>query len=472
MPNYLSFLLLIFYLAYSPIQAQNHPNLVFILVDDLGWKDLGFMGSAAYETPNLDRWSQTGTVFTQAYAGAANCAPSRAVLMSGQYPTRHGIYTVSPSTRGDAHARKLIPTPNVDHLSDSMLTLAEAFQQAGYRCGHVGKWHLDRDPLEQGFEWNRGGSGRGHPGKDGYFSPYNLDFLEDGPKGEYLSDRLTSEAIEFISAKDERPFFLYLPYYTVHTPLMGKPELREKYQVREPINGQGHQADYAAMVENMDHNVGRIFRTLDSLNLTQETIVVFSSDNGGIATVSRQWPLRAGKGSYYEGGIRVPFVVAWPGQIAGGLPSDLPLSFLDMYPTLLRLCGLELPAEKLLDGQDLSPYLLGKAMTDSMLERPLFWHFPIYLQAYRRGQDDARDPLFRTRPGTVMRQGKWKLHEYFEDGGLELYDLSQDPGERINLAKAKPNVAAQLHGIMQAWREAQHAPVPQEINPLYQPEQK
>ncbi|MFK7924885.1 MAG: sulfatase [Bacteroidia bacterium] len=462
-------LLLLTLLSTTYLQAQSkRPNIVFILVDDLGAMDVGFMGSDYYHTPNLDALAKRSTVFTQAYAGAANCAPSRALLMSGQYPTRHGIYTVSPSARGKANTRKLIPTPNTKHFADSMLTLPEALKSVGYVNGHFGKWHLSEDPLTQGFDVNVGGSGRGNPGKNGYWSPYNLSFIEDGPKGEYLTDRLTDEAIKFIEAQQDTHFFAYLPYYTVHTPLIGKPDLVAKYDSIPAQAGQGHQKHYAAMVEQMDASVGRILRTLEQLDL-DNTLIIFSSDNGGIASVSRQWPLRAGKGSYYEGGNRVPMMMSWADQLPSGERVDLPISFLDLYPSLLGLLEIGVPTGKILDGLDLSAQIQGQGVRTDLQERPLVWHFPIYLQAYKKEQDDSRDPLFRTRPGSVIRMGDWKLHEYFEDGGLELYNLAQDPGERINLTGVNPEQKDRLYAALLQWREMYVAPVPTELNPNYEP---
>ncbi|MEL7532273.1 MAG: sulfatase [Bacteroidota bacterium] len=461
-------LTLLFCLGTMPLFAQKErPNIVFILVDDLGAMDVGFMGSPYYQTPHLDVLAKRSTLFTQAYAGAANCAPSRAVLMSGQYPTRHGIYTVGSSERGKPSTRRIIPTPNTRQLADSMLTLPEALKSVGYVNGHFGKWHLGEDPLTQGFDINVGGSTRGNPGKDGHWSPYNLAFIEDGPEGEYLADRLTEEAIKFIEAQQDTHFFMYLPFYTVHTPLLGKPDLVAKYDSLPANAGQGHQKHYAAMVENMDASVGRILRTLEQLDL-DNTLIIFSSDNGGIASVSRQWPLRAGKGSYYEGGIRVPLLMSWPGHIPSGERLDFPLSFLDFYPSLLGLLEISLPEGKILDGLDLSAPIKGKKTKNELSTRPLIWHFPIYLEAYKVDLDDGRDPLFRTRPGSVIRMGDWKLHQYFEDGGLELYNLAQDPGERINLVEAHPAQTERLLLALHQWRQEFDAPVPSELNPAFE----
>lgn len=445
-------------------QASPHaekPNVLLIVIDDLGWKDVGFMGSNYYQTPNLDRLAEKSVRFTHAYAGAANCAPSRACLMSGQQTPRHGIYTVSPSERGNKKTRKLIPTPNADSLDGAFITLAEVLKEHGYATAAMGKWHLGHDPRSQGFDLNVGGTIAGHP--KSYFSPYKNPNLSDGPDGEYLTDRLTDEALGFISQNQDQPFFLYLPYFTIHTPLQGKEDLVEKYKALPPVDGQGRNPNYAAMVETMDTNVGRILQKLEELGL-DNTLVIFTSDNGGISYLSRQHPLRAGKGSYYDGGIRVPFLVYWKAKELKARTSETPITNLDLYPTLLELLDISPPEDYQLDGQSIAGHILTET---PVAERSLFWHFPIYLQAYRVGGDESRDSLFRTRPGTVMRKGKWKLHEYFEDGGLELYDLEVDPGERDNLAERMPEKRDELYNEMKEWRAEMRAPVPTELNPDY-----
>jgi arylsulfatase A-like enzyme len=443
---------------------QEKINVVFILVDDLGWKDVGFMGSTYYETPNVDKLASQGMVFTNGYAAAANCAPSRACLMSGMNTPRHGIYTVSPSERGDAKTRKLIPIPNTTDLKDEIVTLAEMFKSSGYATGTFGKWHLGEDARTQGFDVNVGGSRRGGPGRDGYFAPYNIDHIEQGPDGEYLTDRLTLEAISFMNDNKNNPFFLYLPYYTVHTPLQGKQELVEKYKNKPGSHGQSHPV-YAAMVDAMDQNVGLLLDEIGRLGLSEKTLVVFTSDNGGIRSISPQDPLRAGKGSYYEGGIRVPLIIKWPGVTEKGVINHTPITNLDFYPTFREIIGTEKTTQPL-DGNSLVPLLKGGLFA----ERPLYWHFPVYLEAYQPLMDASRDPLFRTRPGTVMRLGRWKLHEYFEDGGIELYDLENDPGEALNLVSEYPEKASELHQIMIEWRGNINAPVPVQANPDYDPE--
>lgn len=437
------------------------PNVILVVVDDLGWRDVGFMGSTYYETPHLDSLSQRSLVFTNGYAGASNCAPSRACLLSGMNTPRHGIYTVSPSDRGNAKTRRIIPTPNTKTLADSVLTLAEVLQSNGYATCSIGKWHVGEDPTTQGFDVNIGGTHAGHPKT--YFSPYQNPNLKDGPAGEYLTDRLAAEAAYFIRNNQDNPFFLYLPFFTIHTPLQGKEGLVHKYEGKKMSGGQGRNPHYAAMIESMDSGMGYIMRTLRSLKLEENTLIIFTSDNGGISYLSRQHPLRAGKGSYYEGGIRVPFMVSWPGQVEART-SETPVTLLDVYPTVLDMLGLETPAGKLLDGISLKNHILNQ---EEVSERPLYWHFPIYLQAYRVGRDESRDSLFRTRPGTVMRLGDWKLHEYFEDGALELYNLADDLGETNDLSAENPDKTAELYRMMQDWREKTQAPVPTDPNPEY-----
>lgn len=441
------------------------PNIVLIVVDDLGWKDVGFMGSKYYETPNLDALSRESFVFRQAYAGAANCAPSRACLLSGQNTPRHGIYTVASSERGNKKTRKLIPTPNIETLADSVVTLAEVLQAGGYTTCSIGKWHIGDDPRTQGFDINVAGTHGGHPRT--YFSPYQNKALPDGPDGEYLTDRLATEAVNFIHEHQQAPFFLYMPFFSIHTPLQGKPELVEKYQNKPPLDGQGNNPNYSAMVETMDAAIGRVLHTLDSLGLAENTIFLMTSDNGGISYLSRQTPLRAGKGSYYEGGIRVPLLLRWPGHIPAGKVSEAPVTQMDIFPTLMELLGQQLPKDKLLDGMSLKDHLVnGKAVA----ERPLYWHFPIYLEAYRKGEDESRDSLFRTRPGTAMRLGDWKLHEYFEDGAWELYNLANDPGELKDLSTTETAKLAEMQTMMRTWRESVQAPVPTALNPGYDPD--
>ncbi|MEM9158325.1 MAG: sulfatase [Verrucomicrobiota bacterium] len=456
------FVSLITALGSAQADADNRPNILFILADDLGWKDLGHLGSDYYETPHLDRFATQSMRFTQAYAAAANCGPSRACLMSGLNTPRHGVYTVNNSDRGKAATRRITPIANTVDLAPKFKTLGGVLSENGYQTITIGKWHLGEDPTQQGFHENIAGHRRGSPNKS-HFSPYNLETLSNGPDGEYLADRLTQEAIDFLDRRDEsKPFFLYLPHYAVHTPIQAPEDLTQKYLKKGERSGQRN-AKYAAMVENLDTNVGLILDHLESKALSKNTIVIFTSDNGGIRSISTQAPLRAGKGSYYEGGIRVPMAIRWPGKIKANTITDMPTTNLDFYPTLLELAGIEYDRNPF-DGDSIASQLLNQK---ALSERPFIWHFPIYLQAYRPNDDDGRDPLFRTRPGSVIRRGKWKLHLYYEDNAFELYDLQADIGERNNLAESKPEIVSRLHKELVNWIASTEAPVPSLPNPQY-----
>lgn len=446
-----------------PVMAEwEMPNILYINADDLGVMDVGF-NNPKYRTPNIDRLRSEGMLFTEAYAPAANCAPSRACVFSGQSGPRHGVYTVNSSARGKAKDRKLIPVKNTLFLDPEKPTLATVLQAAGYRTIHLGKWHVGEDPLKQGFDINIGGDKTGSPA-GGYFSPFNQGsmarFDREYPPGTHRVDIFSDQAIRFLEEGRDQAFFMHMAFYSVHTPLQAVEEFAGKYEGRK-IN-----AAYASMVEKMDQGIGRILDALSRLGLRENTFIIFSSDNGGIRNISRQDPFRSGKGSYFEGGIRVPLLVVWDGEIAAGSSSALPVSGLDFFPTVLDLTGIAAADELLLDGQSLLPILRGGA---EHTERALVWHFPIYLQQYAGKEDDSHDPLFRTRPGSVLRMGKWKLHEYFEDDRLELYDLEADPGERQNLAMLQQEVAERLHRMLKDWRVETGAPVPSELNPKYQP---
>jgi arylsulfatase A-like enzyme len=457
---HLFLVLLVMLTAFSSCRKKDPalPNILLIVADDLGWQDLGFMGSSYYETPNLDRLAGEGMHFKRAYAAAANCAPSRACLLTGMYPMAHGIYTVASSERGDPRTRRLIPQPNTDTLRDEFFTLAEALKQSGYTTINIGKWHLGKDPCSQGMDFNVAGGKWGHP--KAYFAPYIYPELE-APEGEYLTDRLTCEAIDFMKKNRDRPFFLYLPYYAVHTPIQSKPSLEQKYELK---GGDGCQSNpsYAGMVDNLDSCIGSLMEELEKLDLSENTLVIFTSDNGGIREISCQDPLRAGKGSYYEGGIRVPLVFRWPGKIPDGSASEEPVINLDFYPTLMEIIG-DVHDENLV-GLSLCPLLRGVELG---MERSLFFHFPVYLEAYSKANDDGRDPLFRTRPGSVIIEGNWKLHYYYEDGGIELYNLSSDPGERDNLTIENPGKKEELLNKLQTWLKEEHAPVQFQANPQF-----
>ncbi len=451
---------------------SDRPNIVFFFIDDMGWTDLGFMGSRYYETPNIDRFAKESMVFTDAYANAPNCAPSRACLMSGQYTPRHGIYTVGDPARGNAQFRRLVPTPNQTVLGDEFITIAESLKTAGYTSAAMGKWHLGADPTTQGFDVNIAGKEWGSPSGGGYHSPYKYPNLATSKPGEYLTDRLTEEANKFIERNKAKPFFLYLSHYAVHTPIQGKKDLTEKYMARKGHNGHDN-AGYAAMVESVDDSVGSVLAKLDALGLSDNTVVLFFSDNGGYQGATRNLPLRGGKGMLYEGGIREPMIVRWPGVTRPGARCAEPVIGVDYYPTLLEIAGADRPKGYTLDGLSFAPCL--RDASAKLKRDALFWHFPAYLQGNpQRDGRGCREPErpFRTTPGGAVRMGDWKLIEFFEDGGLELYNLREDLGETTNLATANPAKVRQLHDALLAWRKQVNAPVPTELNPRFDPKAK
>lgn len=427
----------------SSAAAKDRPNILFLYLDDFGWRDTGYMGSDFYETPHLDRLAAGGLVFTDAYSCAANCAPARACLLSGQYSPRHRIFNVGTKPRGNTKHRRLAHVEGTSVLRPEIITWAEQLQAAGYRTGMFGKWHLGTSPREQGFDVAV--DHRKLPGFRGH----------RGPNGQYLADVLTDKTIEFIETSKGKPWCAYLAHFAVHTPLQPKPELLPKYQRKKP--GKLHQhAVMATMIQAVDDGVGRLLEALTRLKQRDNTIILFYSDNGGYGPATDMDPLWGYKGTYYEGGIRVPFFVHWPGVVSPGKSAE-PIIGVDLYPTLLELAGAARPKDQPLDGRSLVSLFRGTVKT--LGERPLFWHFPAYLQSYRV-IDEQRDPLFRTRPCSIIRVGDFKLHEYFEDGGLELYNLRDDIRERKNLAEKMPEKRAALHATLKAWREKVGAPVP------------
>ena len=434
------------------------PNIIIINIDDMGWKDVGYMGSTYYETPHIDRLSTEGMVFTNGYAAAANCAPSRACLMTGQWTPRHGIYTVNSSERGDARHRKLIPTKNKTILSQDHNILPGVLHQNGYMTCHAGKWHLSENPLDYGFDVNIGGGHNGHP--TSYYPPYGNVQLTGGDE-DYLTDLVMDHTVQFLDTVS-RPFFLHYTPYAVHTPIQPVKALLESYVQKPASNGQQN-ADYATMIENLDRNIGRLISSLEEKGVFKNTLIIFTSDNGGLYGITRQPPLRAGKGSYYEGGIRVPFFFVYSDLISANTTSEIPISNIDVFPTILHYAGISSTSLDL-DGVNLAPILEGRLEN---LERPLFWHFPIYLQAYNVQENENRDALFRTRPGSVIRYGDYKLHYYFEENEVELYNLMEDPGERKNLTSTEPQIKEQLLSTLRSWWSETNAPIPQDLNPEY-----
>lgn len=438
--------------------SPQRPSIILINIDDLGWKDLGVMGSKFYDTPNLDALIQSGTLFTNGYAAAANCAPSRASLMTGKWPTRHGVYTVNSSARGKSQYRRLIPIENTLQPAPEFQLLPEVLRANGYQTCHAGKWHLSEDPLTDGFNVNIGGGANGHPRS--YYPPYKNVEVPPG-KTEYLTDLIMEKTIEFVTAS-EGPFFLHYAPYAVHTPIQGIDSLRPKYSDR-PTDGRQSNIDYATMIENLDRNIGLLLETLHTTGKDENLMIIVTSDNGGLYGITEQRPLRAGKGAYYEGGIRVPVAFIWPGQIPTGERRATPISNLDFFPTILSLAKVEYTPDDY-DGESLWP-LPAPAMV--LNDRPLFWHFPIYLQAYQKKDNQNRDSLFRTRPGSVVRQGNWKLHYYFEDEGIELYNLAEDIGESNNLEQKEVVKREELLGVLREWWKSTDAPIPTTPNPEF-----
>jgi arylsulfatase A-like enzyme len=423
-------------------------NIVFIFIDDLGWRDLGCYGSKYYETPNIDKLAGQGMRFTSAYSNAPNCAPTRACLISGQYTPRHGVYTVGSPERGKADLRKLIPIKNKTNLDSKIFTIPQALKAVGYRTACIGKWHLGEKspfrPEDRGFDVVFRRTRRSH-------------FM---PDGQYLTDRLTNEAVKFIEQNRDKPFFLYLSHHAVHTPIQAKEELIEKYRKKKPTAVHNNPT-YAAMIESMDQSVGRVCEKLDELKLSGSTAVFFFSDNGGYANATSMSPLRGSKGMLYEGGIRVPMIACWPSRIKAASVCDVPVIGIDFYPTFLEIAGAAKPSGHILDGESLIPLL---TRSGNLIRNAIFWHFPAYLEPY----NDSQWP-WRTTPAGAVRKDDWKLIEFFEDGSLELYNLKDDIGETNDLAKTKPAKAKELHKMLVEWRKSVNAPVPTEKNPKYAP---
>jgi len=439
-------------------KTETNPNIILINIDDMGWRDVGFMGSEFYETPNIDSLARQGMIFNHAYASAANSAPSRACMMTGEWTPRHGIYTVGNSDRGRSIDRKLIPITNVTYLTDSILIFPELLKQAGYTTCHAGKWHLNDDPLLRGFDVNIGGTHAGNPGS--YYPPYKNVPLDPPSDDYYLTNLVMDKVIGFVSSVQDKPFFLYYSPFAVHSPIQPVESLLPKYLDKPEWNGQKN-ARYATMVENLDIQIGRLIALLDSTGQIENTFIIFISDNGGVYRTTKQWPLRAGKGSYYEGGIREPMFAFWKGKIEPGTTSEIPVTNIDFFPTILEVAEIEKPEGIVLDGQSILPVMTGKG---TIKDRPLFWHFPVYLEG---GNRETQDPVFRTRPGSAVRKGDWKLIQYFENGDLELYNLAEDIGEKNNMAEINTRKTRELVGLLNEWKDETRAPVPTELNPEY-----
>jgi arylsulfatase A-like enzyme len=447
-------------------------NFVFFLIDDLGWTDLGCYGSSFYETPNIDRLASEGMRFTEAYAACPVCSPTRGSIIAGKYPARLGI------TQWIGGSQK--PTEYADRLELEEVTIAEVLKGQGYATGFVGKWHLspreadiraDFYPDRQGFDVNIGGDWSGAPPT--YFWPYKRrnraleEMPAGGEEGEYLTDRLTDESLKFLEANKDRPFLLYFSHYAVHTPIESKHELTDKYKAKaeklpelegsHSFNVYGRYKTrlvqdnpaYAGMVQSVDESVGRVMKKLEELGMADNTVVIFMSDNGGLSTVPREGPtanlpLRAGKGWLYEGGIREPMLIKWPGVVKAGSLCDEPVTSTDFYPTMLEMAGLEPMPEQHIDGVSMVPLLKNKG---KLKRKAIYWHYPHY-----HGSGN--------RPSGAVRAGDYKLIEWYEDNSVELYNLKSDIGEKHDLAKVMPNKAAELQGMLATWRKEMKAKMP------------
>lgn len=477
----------------KPESSNPKPNVVFFLVDDMGWTDLGCFGSSFYETPNIDKLANQGVKFTNAYASCPVCSPTRASLMCGKYPARINL---TDWIKGRQHYRvhkneKLLNKDFEFQMALQEETIAENLKKNGYNTCFVGKWHLGETPEfwpeNQGFDVNIGGWSKGAPHRsknsNGYFSPYGNPRLKDGPKGEYLTDRLTNEAVKYIDNKYKDPFFLYMSYYTVHNPMQGKKELVERFKEKARKLGldtikpftynkkwqknlpksrnykerilQSH-ATYAAMVYSLDESVGKIVEKLKEKKIDKNTIICFTADNGGLSTSEGSptcnYPLRAGKGWLYEGGVREPTFVVWPHKGKKGISSDYPVTSTDFYPTILEMCGLEPNPDQHIDGKSFAHAVKGE-LKDRV--DPLFWHYPHY--SNQGGK-----------PGAAIRLGNYKLIEFFEDGKTELYNLADDISESNDLSDKMPDKTSELKLILHKWQKKVNAQFPK-ANPDYDP---
>lgn len=439
------FLLLISSLSLSK------PNILFILIDDMGWMDLGCQGNKNLHTPNIDTLAKSGIRFTDAYAPAPVCSPTRAAIMTGQTPARLQITNHLPhQDRFTPKSSKLLPARMLNHLPLKYVTLAEKLKKdAGYATAFIGKWHLytgkneKYNPLNQGFDINIGGCSYGGPPT--FFDPYRIDFLTNRKKGEYLPDRLADETIAFITEQQskKKPFFVALWNYTVHWPMEAPADLLEKYK-NLPVSGyRDHR--YAAMIEAMDNAVGKVLNSLDNLNLTDETLVIFSSDNGPFGGVGDASPLRADKGHLYEGGIRVPLIIRWPGKIKPKTLDETPVILTDLYPTILEASGISSNVNYPVDGKNLLPLLKNRKKLNN---RAIFWHYPNF--AFHRDN----------RLGSAIREGDYKLIHFYDTDSIELYNLRKDISERNDLSRELPQLALKLKNKLESLLKESGAAMP------------
>ncbi len=437
------------FMLFANAEGYKKPNIVFFLVDDLGWTDITCYGSDFYQTPNVDKLAAQGVRFTNAYAACTVCSPTRSALMSGKYPARTHC---TDWIQGWKYPKAKLKVPDwTMYMDTAEYTMAEAFRDAGYTTGHFGKWHLGEDviywPENQGFDVNKGGWKNGGPnlnkkkGYNGYFPPFGNPRLKDLPDDEYLTERLTKEACQFIDENKDAPFFLNFWFYNVHTALRAKEEKIAKYKDLVDTTKHHQNPVYAAMVEHMDDAVGQVIEKLEQYDLMENTIIVFTSDNGGLVRkknpITSNYPLREGKGHVYEGGVRVPAIMVVPGKTTAGLVSDQPLISMDFYPTLTDLAGVDVPADvrRSWDGVSLLKALDGKG---KLKRKSLFWHYPHY---HKEGAT----------PYSSIRSGDYKLIRFYEDDHYELYNLKEDISESKNIIEEKPRIAGKMKAELFSW---------------------
>lgn len=455
--------------------SQKRPNIIFFLVDDMGWSDISCYGSNYYETPNIDGLQKNGVRFTNAYAGSTLCSPTRASILTGKNPARlhitHAIPIKGYKRIEGGKGTLLMDADYVMNLPLEEITIAEALKEAGYATASIGKWHVSDDtayfPQYQGFDINIGGNGHGNT--ENYFYPYNNKWrmakgypyqewntIADGKEGEYITDRLAEESVKFIEQNRNKPFFLYLSHYAVHTPIQSIESIKAKYDKKAPDTVRHHNnSGYAAMIESVDNSMGLLMQTLDRLGLRENTIIIFTSDNGGHGKITSNYPFRGNKGNFYEGGIRVPLIINWPG-ITRTSVSNVPVVSMDFYPTILQMAGIALKKDQHKDGISLKPLLTREQQ--KLPRESLYWHFPNYTGT---GHPNPSGPL------SVIRYKNYKLIESLENGSAELYDLKKDSTEKHDLSKIMPALVKDLKKQLAEWRKNTHVQMPL-VNPDYQ----
>lgn len=433
----------------ATVRQETPSSFVIILADDLGWADVSCQGSV-WKTPSIDALAASGIRFTRAASNGPNCAPSRACLITGTDVTEHGIFTVRPSARGKAENRKLVPPRTKYALTPEAISIAEMLAEKGYRSAFIGKWHLGDDPALQGFDISIAGNQRGATKR--HLAPWNLPGLPEQADGTPLADALTDHAVKFIKENASKPFLLILSHYAVHTPIQAPPHEIAHWAKKLPDEPKKRHR-YAAMVDSVDRSVGRVREALEKNGCADRTLVIFTSDNGGLQNYTDNGPLRGGKGMLFEGGVRVPFIAWGAGTGSESRVVDDPIQLTDLVPTMLEMAKTPAPAKIPLIGTSLVQVLTGQG---SLPQRDLIWHFPAYLE----GKTKLHGP-WRTTPAASIVRGKWKLLEFFEDGRRFLFQLEADISEQNDLSEKHPERVQELANCLAQWRQQRNAPMPQ-----------